>query len=536
MKMPGSVLKKFCFLLLFLTPGFRVQAQTYPPYNINICDSASAGYYFLCALRIGPPNGIFPTQMILDSLGRTVYYKEFIGGGGDFKVQPNGQITYEHNGQYFIMDSTFTIVDSVSCGNGISTDGHDLQILPNGHFLLLGYENVNMNLSSYLLFGPNHTLPGSANATVKCGVVQEQDANHNVVFEWHAKDHYAFSDVDTSRLNSPSNVDWTHMNAVELDDDGNILVSVRHFNEITKINRSDSSIIWRLGGNANQFSFTNDSNEFKGQHDIRRIANGDLTIFDNGAGNPLHPATGKEYQLDENLMTATLVWSYVENPNAFSQAIGNHQRLPNGNSLINFGSDPAVYQVFDVVDAAGNKIFEIQFADTLRSYRAFNYPSLPLQLPRPQITCTTIASQVYLDAGSGYASYLWSTGATTQMIPVTTADTFSVWVSIGAGGFIRSDYFVVTNPGNPCAPAAVENQDGPAGFSISPNPATDQVIIQSEFENKNIYVEIFDFTGKLVFSDEMLPEEDKIILPVSDFPKGIYLVRVNGAAGRFAKM
>lgn len=386
----------FSLLILLLCPGIFT-AQNYPAYTINTCSASSSGYYFLCAIRFGPPNGIFPTQMILDSSGKTIYYKQFLnGGGGDFKIQPNGLMSYSGNNKFYLIDNSFTVVDSVECGNGIFTDGHDLQILPNGHFLLLGYENVTMNLSSYFMFGPNHNLAGGSNANVKCAVVQEQDANHNVVFEWHAKDHYAFADVDPQWMSTANNVDWNHVNAVAPDSDGNILLSVRHFDEITKINRSDSSIIWRLGGNANQFSFPNDAAQFKGQHDIRRIANGNITLWDNGvAGPPVHAGTAKEYQLDENSLTATLAWSYTENPNSYSDATGNMQRLPGGNTLVDFGMTSMENRLFDVVDPAGNTVFEIQFADTLRSYRAFNF-ALPWQLPRPQITCTTIGTQTYL--------------------------------------------------------------------------------------------------------------------------------------------
>jgi hypothetical protein len=529
------MLKKIYFCLLFFVSSLQISiAQNYPAYNVNVCNPGSAGYYFLCTI-----NGTHPTQVILDSLGRAIYSRAFLaGGGGDFKIQPNGLMSYSGINKFYLLDSTFTIVDSVKCKNGISTDGHDLQILPNGHFLLIGYENVVMNLSSYVMFGSNHTLAGSPSAVVKCGVIQEQDANHNVVFEWHAKDHYAFADVDESYLGSPANVDWNHMNAVELDDDGNILVSLRHFNEITKINRADSSIMWRLGGNANQFTFPNDPAEFKGQHDIRRIANGDITFWDNGSfGPPYHVGSAKEYSLNENTLTATLVWNYVESPTSYSTAIGNVQRLQSGNTLIDFGITPMENRVFDVVDSSGNKIFELQFNDTSRSYRVFNYPIMPWQFPRPQITCFTVGNQSYLDAGSGYGGYRWSTGATTQTIPIATADTFSVWVPIGAGGFIRSEFFIVSNPNAPCGPLGIENVNAENAFSIFPNPANDQVFIQSEFgENKKVLVELFDFTGKKIYSQENIPSGNQIIVPVADLAKGIYMVRVNGVGGKFLKM
>ena len=64
-----------------------------------------------------------------------------------------------------------------------------------------------MDLSSYAIFNNNGTV-GSANATVRCGIVQEQDANKNVVFEWHSKDYFNFTEVDTMRLLNPANVEY----------------------------------------------------------------------------------------------------------------------------------------------------------------------------------------------------------------------------------------------------------------------------------------------------------------------------------------
>jgi hypothetical protein len=513
-------------------------AQTYPAYNINFCTSGSKGYYFLDPFTISQFTTGNPTQMIIDSTGQTIYYRPLSNGGGDFKIQPNGGLmSYLYNNKFFLMDSTFTVVDSVAC-IGHTTDGHDLQVLPNGDFLLLGLENINMNLSSYNFFGPSHTSPGNANATVKCGIIQEQNAAHQVVFEWHTKDHFAFADVDSSWLYAPNIVDWTHCNAVELDDDGNILLSMRHFDEITKINRSDSSVIWRMGGNANQFTFTNDPQMFKGQHDIRRIDNGHLTLWDNGQSSPLHMGTAKEYELDETNHIATLDWSYVESPNSYSIAVGDVQRLPNGNTLIDYGVTSHEPRLFDVVDPSGNIVFEIQFADTLRSYRAFNYQTMPWQLPRPEITCVRIGNQNFLDAGPGYSSYQWSTGATTEMIPVTTTDTFTVFVPIGQGGFIRSLDFIVVDTAAPCGPLAVqpETQENEFTFHMFPNPVNDELHIQFDKNPaEGSVLEIFDAIGELVYSEKMNSSSADVIIPTTDFASGIYLVRVNGASGKFVK-
>jgi hypothetical protein len=526
--------KKLLFSILACCTFQFAAAQAYPAFSVTAYTPASTGYYFI--IPFVPGSGDFPTHMILDSLGRVVYYKPMnVLNSGDFKIQPNGLMSYSWANKFYLMDSTFTLVDSVRCRNNIITDTHDMQVLPNGNYLMLGYEFETMDLSSYYYFGPNHNLPGNTSANVRCVVVQEQMPNDSVVFEWHSKDYFSFSDVDRFFMGSPTNVDWTHSNSVEMDDDGNIIISSRHFNEITKINRSDSSIMWRLGGNANQFS-TNDPALFRGQHDARRIANGNLTLFDNGRTTPLHYAAAKEYVIDENLMTATLVWDYIEDSASNSVSMGNAQRLANGNTVVGYGNTPSKAYMFIVADPAGNKVFEVTFADTMRTYRAFNYPSLPWTLDRPQIGCYMISSQLYLDAGAGYGSYQWSTGDTTQVIAVSAADTFSVFVPNGLGGFISSDFLVIANPATYCVTTAMQELAGES-FEINPNPVTDELRIDLPTDKaQQLNVQIFDVTGKCVFEKQESGSTQKLIIPVSGLPAGAYYIRINGAGKKFMKL
>lgn len=439
--------------LLFtgLALSYLLSSQTIPSFQITV-NTASSGYYVLLPIRIGPGSAQFaPCHLLLDSTGSVIYYRPFPQGSNSsaLELQANGYLTYTHQNKFYLLDSTFMAVDSVRCKNGIIQDGHDMRVMSNGHFLLMGWENEVMDLSGYALFNGNGT-PGSATALVRCGVIQEQDEAGNVVFTWRARDHFAFDDVDPLFLTDPNNVDWTHFNAVEEDSDGNILVSVRHFNEITKIDRSTGAVIWRLGGHANEFAFVNDTSGFKAQHAIRRLVNGNITLLDNGGvGPPLHPVAAKEYQLDEDAHTATLVWSHAPDPEVFSSAIGNVQRLPNGLTLIDYGMAEGINAAFEVVDPSGTPVFRLQFDDTLRTYRAFNYPTWPWDLGRPTITCTGIAGATYLDAGDDHASYLWSNGATSQLVPVEDTGSYSVFVPRGEG-FIRSFPLHVTSLQDPC--------------------------------------------------------------------------------------
>jgi len=418
----------------------------------------TSGFYFLHAFKVAgaQPSGLH--SMILDKYGRLVYYKKFSYTASDFKLLPDGRMSYTYSpgnpniAKFHIMDSTFRVVDSVQCAGGVLTDNHDLQLLPNGHYLILGYEFRIMNLSSYHWFNGNGS-PGSTTASVKCGIIQELDQNKNLVFSWKAADHYQFEDVQEKWLFSPNNVDWTHFNSIEMDNDGNLLVSLRHFSEITKINRQTGDIIWRMGGKQNQFTFLGDPyNGFDGQHDARMIANGNITVYDDGInGIPFHPARGSEYILNEQTHTASLNWSQIYSSNSYASFLGNVQRLSNGNTVMGWGGLRNANVTFNCYKPDGGLILELKFPDTLFTYRAFNYPSLPWNLNRPKISCSNNGGIFYLSAPEGYASYKWSTGDSIRTIPVTAPDTFYVFVPYGSGGYISSERVIITNMINVCS-------------------------------------------------------------------------------------
>lgn len=162
-----------------------------------------------------------------------------------------------------------------------------------------------------------------------------------------------------------------HCNAIEKDYDNNILISSRHTEEITKINRSTGKIIWRFGGKNNQITVTNDTVAFSYQHDIRRLPNKNITIFDNGNYHPIEiPTRVLEYQLNENGKTAELVWSYSR-PSTFSIAMGNAQRLNNGNTFIGWGN--AGSPTLTEIKNTGEIVFELKLPTNVYSYRAYRF-------------------------------------------------------------------------------------------------------------------------------------------------------------------
>jgi hypothetical protein len=175
------------------------------------------------------------------------------------------------------------------------------------------------------------------------------------------------------------------------------------------------------------------------QHDVKRLRNGNLSVFDNGREqDTIHPCAAKEYLLNEKKKTVSLVWKYLPDRRAHSvKGLGNVQRLADGRSLVNYGNNSQLQQLFCVLTPGLKKSFEISFADTLRAYRVYHYHKLPFQLRRPSVKTITVDGKKFLEAQDGFESYRWSSGERGRRIPATRGS-YQVWVRIGENGFVSS--------------------------------------------------------------------------------------------------
>ncbi len=341
----------------------------FPTINLLQYNNPSPGQIFVAPFQL-LPNQQFGYLMILENDAQPVYYKRFDYLMLDFKPQPNGSLTYfnSNTGRYYEMNRSFEVVDSFECGNGYITDMHELEILSNGHALIIAndYEYVAMDT---IVAG------GDPNAVVLGNIIQELDNNKNVVFEWRSWDHFQITDATPDIDLTGSSIDYVHCNSIEEDDDGNLIISCRHMDEVTKINRQTGDIIWRLGGEYcvnNQFTFINDSTGFSHQHDARRITNGNLTLFDNGNLHNPQYSRGCEYQLDETNMTALLVGDFQNDPVTFTTATGSMRRIADGNTLIGWGindTPPSVSELHPDNTVA----WAIDYPGNVYSYRAFRH-------------------------------------------------------------------------------------------------------------------------------------------------------------------
>lgn len=354
-------------------PNFLTVPQDIPHYTVTPASSDTGEGDIFVAPFYWTKTTIGSYLLILNDQGQLVYFKSVADdwSATDFKVQPNGMLSYfsSKDSTYYLMDSHYQVVDSYQAGNGYTADLHELQILPNGNALLLAYDAETVDMTAAVE-------NGKKDATATGLIIQELDPLKNVIFEWRSWDHFAVTD-STSSL-SADKIDLVHGNALALANDGNLLLSSRDQSEITKIDFQTGDVIWRLGGKANMFKFTN-GEPFAYQHDVRQLPNGDITIFDNqGTTQNPAPSRGIEYKVDEANKTVTEVWSFEHNPPVFATFMGNTQRLPSGNTFLSWGAPYTKdgYKYISMVEVTPDDdvIFELAFDQPYVSYRAFRFP------------------------------------------------------------------------------------------------------------------------------------------------------------------
>jgi len=281
----------------------------------------------------------------------------------------DGKIAYALNQQgnpederFFFMDSSYVVLDSIKTGNGYNMDAHDILLLENGNYLLMSYDPQPVDMSEVVV-------GGNPNATVVGLIIQEVDINENVLFQWRSWDHFQITDA-TDDINLLGNyIDYVHGNAFEIDTDGNILLSSRHLDEITKIDFETGDIIYRFGINSknNEFTIQNDVYGFSHQHDVRLLPNGNITIFDNGNLHQPPFSRALEYSIDETNMSAELEWFYRNDPDNYGSATGSYRRDENGNHLIGWGTNWPISATELLPD--NSKSFEVFLPTGVYSYR-----------------------------------------------------------------------------------------------------------------------------------------------------------------------
>jgi hypothetical protein len=375
------------------TMQFQSRPDLKPPVMtvVQQTDGASDGYIFLAPKREAPQRGL----EIVDQNGQPVWFRPVAGPdqAADFRVQ-----TYQGKrvltwwegpvaspilgtayGHYVITDTSYKQIARVEAGLGKdSGDLHEFRLTPRGTALITLYKTVPGSLES---------IGGPKKAKVADSIVQEVDIKTGkVLFDWHSIGHVAIDEsyIPLTGPGSPpagNPYDYFHVNSVEEEPDGNLLVSARNTSTVYEIDRQTGDVLWRLGGKKSSFKM-GPGTTFWWQHDARRHTDGTITLFDNGAAPPREKQSrALRLRLDMDANTATLVQADVSPDRVLAGSQGDMQVLDNGHAVVGWGAIPRVTEF----DGAGKVVFDATFSEGDDSYRAYRFPWSATPAERPAI-------------------------------------------------------------------------------------------------------------------------------------------------------
>jgi hypothetical protein len=259
---------------------------------------------------------------------------------------------------------------------GINADHHDLQVLPNGHHLMIAYR-PRRHVDLRRFGGPRDT-------TVFDGVVQELTPRGRLVWSWSTRRHVKLSETEQWRLKSRAiktryrgrpSVDLIHMNSVQFVGP-NLLFSGKNLDAVYLVRRKDGRILWKLGGarRAESLTVKGDTRRRRrfpldGQHDARMYRDGTLSVHDNGQFRVKRPRVAR-YRINRRARTAKLVQRISDKRVGHSYCCGNAQRLAKGRWLVDWGANSLIEEV----TGSGKRVLALTLPRQLFSYRAQSVP------------------------------------------------------------------------------------------------------------------------------------------------------------------
>jgi hypothetical protein len=299
-------------------------------------------------------------------------------------------------GEDVIYGSNYTDIANVRGGNGHRPDLHDFQLTPRGTALVTSYFPVLCNLSSY---------GGSSYGAVTDGVMQEIDVRTGlVIYEWTSLDHVgiveSYEPVSHSSTQFP--YDFFHINSINVDRDGSLLISARNTWTIYDLAPATGQIAWRLGGKQSSFKGAG-ATRTAWQHDPRELSAGTISLFDNGSSPTVHPQSRAiVLSVNPQARTVTLVAQLTHTPALVAESQGNTQALPNGDWFVGWGQEP----FFSEFSPSGAQIFDAHFPAHTQSYRSFRLPWSGTPAHVPAFVFQTGGA----GAGTAYATWNGATG------------------------------------------------------------------------------------------------------------------------------
>jgi hypothetical protein len=205
---------------------------------------------------------------------------------------------------------------------------HEAGVGPDGHYLLLTWIHEEID----------------GEVIESDGLEIVDPATGSSVWSWSMFDHFDPATWPTPQLDTNFTglgADWSHSNGAVWDADRSMIwVSVRHFDAVIGIDYPSGDVSAILGNNG-----IGGPDLMHRQHAPEIQPDGTMLLWDNGNGRT--PPYSRAVQLSFDLDAGTVeeVWEWRATPDLFDFAVGDADRLPNGNTLITAGVSGRIIEV-----------------------------------------------------------------------------------------------------------------------------------------------------------------------------------------------
>ncbi|HEY5318212.1 MAG TPA: arylsulfotransferase family protein, partial [Solirubrobacteraceae bacterium] len=284
----------------------------------------------------------------------------------------------EAGGAFYIYDQHYRELRKITAQDGFIADPHELILTPQDTAIFPAVKDVTANLSAY---------GGSATGEYEDNAIQEINLKTGkLVFSWDMASHVPLSEAEVTAPPAPAVVwDPYHINSIDMDSSGHLLVSARDTWTLYEISHDSGSVIWQLGGKNSTFAIGPNA-DFSWQHDARFLPDGEISMFDDSCcnlpvGKPARFARGLVLSLDTSNNTASVVRSYTHSPGLDVPTQGDMQTLPNGNVFIGWGQQP----LYSEYTAAGKLLYDARLPDADESYRTLRLPWVGKPVTKPSV-------------------------------------------------------------------------------------------------------------------------------------------------------
>jgi hypothetical protein len=328
-------------------------------------------------------------------------------------------------GEDLVMDSRYQTIARIPGGNGLRADLHDFQLAPRAIAYVTAFNPIHCDLGS---------VGGSRSGTITDTAIQQIDVKTGLVrWEWHSLDHIGAAESEVEVPSGPTPWDYFHLNSLDRAPEGDLLISARSTWAAYLLEGATGKVLWRLGGNKSSFKMA-PGTRTAWQHDARVLANGDLTLFDNGSNPPIHrQSRALRIKLELKTREAHLasVYTYADPP-LLSASQGNVQTLDDRNSLVGYGTVPAISEYAK----DGSLLFDAHQPYDMSFYRAFRFPwsGRPLSPPAVVASLNDTGEETIV-----HASWNGATGvAAWCVLAGQHPGSLKAQATIGAGGFESS--------------------------------------------------------------------------------------------------